>query len=925
MRHWLLNYFVHDFIPCRELRIILTTFLNSLPQYTLVQQSPRDQRIVRGLKKVVRGLKAVHYSPSRQQQAHNSNNTKSSTDLEIIDKSTWVESTASQANPLLEGLRNSVLGDDNASLDSDLSPGNSQATPEDLDDQHEQDIQYSIINESTNDWSAEDQAMSKLQYERRRLEEEEERQRAEFFTTSSMITAESSDLPSLVNQATSQDGFLSSTSDFMLSSPTVSGIVEKKQATNSKRPQLPAEYIAAMTHAAMLKAQPQENNGTKVKKYIPATIMHDMNTPDIDRHIRRIPSSKWCKASPEENPTYSKSSQNGKEGDQQQQQNQTPSIGLARKLSRKSIERRKSEKNLRDVSSQASSSVSSSAVSTPRLQSADSGSSNVNSSSSNSNSGSGGNSIVPELPPLPPATDLEAASAAATALSFKLNQQQQQQQQATQTTTSNKRIVMMMAAGKQSFEALPYDTMPAPSPEPSAKQNQGHKRRLSKKLSKIFKQQQTTDQTTSSSSSSTTTEQPPVPSTTRNILKKKASFTSAFHQKINNNNNSTTPVITTPPAATAPEPFILSQEECSSKLEVGMEDTLVIPAPALDSTSHSSGSNVEVSTPTTPNNSTPDRLQSPSTTVGRIAAELRDDDDDDIPAVELRRSSSTIENHTTDGFFKRPARGPIYLSHLVGSQPFGFESDAAVNIQELDDGDSSDSSDDNDSNDDQVVVGKLNNSSTKKRGSNAGLNRGLSLSSHVPKHIRTLSLIVEPDHLGEFTTATATNITTTKEEGQEDIISSPTSPVSASSAVVTATPTAATEAPLPPPKPTSPITGPQKSFILLYPANKLAQQLCLIERQVLFGVEWEELVDCRWRDGITESGGVQRLIQRFNAACQWVVSEIVTTETLQERTEVIRRFIRLAQVNIRPSFFPTFRYLSMWINDGLDDLLKTHT
>ncbi|KAG2216650.1 hypothetical protein INT45_010790, partial [Circinella minor] len=52
MRHWLLNYFIHDFIPCRELRIILTTFLNSLPQYTLVQQSPRDQRIVRGLKKV---------------------------------------------------------------------------------------------------------------------------------------------------------------------------------------------------------------------------------------------------------------------------------------------------------------------------------------------------------------------------------------------------------------------------------------------------------------------------------------------------------------------------------------------------------------------------------------------------------------------------------------------------------------------------------------------------------------------------------------------------------------------------------------------------------------------------------------------------------------------------------------------------------
>lgn len=64
MRHWLLNYFVHDFIPCRELRVILTSFLNSLPFHPLVKQSPRDQRIVKSLKRVVRRLKKVYYVSS---------------------------------------------------------------------------------------------------------------------------------------------------------------------------------------------------------------------------------------------------------------------------------------------------------------------------------------------------------------------------------------------------------------------------------------------------------------------------------------------------------------------------------------------------------------------------------------------------------------------------------------------------------------------------------------------------------------------------------------------------------------------------------------------------------------------------------------------------------------------------------------------
>ncbi|CAG8475176.1 17223_t:CDS:2, partial [Dentiscutata erythropus] len=64
IRHWLLNYFAYDFIPCRALRTTLTKYLNSLPSHPLVKSSPRDQRIVQGLKRVIRRLKRMYYRKS---------------------------------------------------------------------------------------------------------------------------------------------------------------------------------------------------------------------------------------------------------------------------------------------------------------------------------------------------------------------------------------------------------------------------------------------------------------------------------------------------------------------------------------------------------------------------------------------------------------------------------------------------------------------------------------------------------------------------------------------------------------------------------------------------------------------------------------------------------------------------------------------
>ncbi|KAF7726716.1 hypothetical protein EC973_008490 [Apophysomyces ossiformis] len=126
----------------------------------------------------------------------------------------------------------------------------------------------------------------------------------------------------------------------------------------------------------------------------------------------------------------------------------------------------------------------------------------------------------------------------------------------------------------------------------------------------------------------------------------------------------------------------------------------------------------------------------------------------------------------------------------------------------------------------------------------------------------------------------------------------------------------------------------RRTFILSYRSETMAQQFCLIERNVLVDIDWEEMVHCRWTKMAAKSegdeqddplgqqdyfvedagdmfytrrtrqiqlarrdreGGVEQVIKRFNAVCQWVASEIVRTKQLDERVQVVEKFIRLAQ------------------------------
>ncbi|CAG8469888.1 10661_t:CDS:2, partial [Diversispora eburnea] len=86
---------------------------------------------------------------------------------------------------------------------------------------------------------------------------------------------------------------------------------------------------------------------------------------------------------------------------------------------------------------------------------------------------------------------------------------------------------------------------------------------------------------------------------------------------------------------------------------------------------------------------------------------------------------------------------------------------------------------------------------------------------------------------------------------------------------------------------------PYKSFVLMYRSELIVKQFCLIERNLLLNVQWDELVDISWTKDDEK------------IACDWVATEIVLTRDLEERALVIEKFIRIAQKCLQLSNFAT--------------------
>ncbi|KAF9209960.1 hypothetical protein BGZ49_009236 [Haplosporangium sp. Z 27] len=147
-------------------------------------------------------------------------------------------------------------------------------------------------------------------------------------------------------------------------------------------------------------------------------------------------------------------------------------------------------------------------------------------------------------------------------------------------------------------------------------------------------------------------------------------------------------------------------------------------------------------------------------------------------------------------------------------------------------------------------------------------------------------------------------------------------------------------------------------LVLRYRSELIAQQLCLIERELLDQVQWYELVEPNWnkksastsaeaKDGNVgleneannaratpettrrvarreESQGIKNLVARFNLTCQWVSTEIVNTKDMNMRVKVIEKFIRIAHTCYNHSNFSSLIQLMLGLQaPSVSRLIKT--
>ncbi|KAJ4346548.1 Guanine nucleotide exchange factor lte1 [Didymosphaeria variabile] len=122
----------------------------------------------------------------------------------------------------------------------------------------------------------------------------------------------------------------------------------------------------------------------------------------------------------------------------------------------------------------------------------------------------------------------------------------------------------------------------------------------------------------------------------------------------------------------------------------------------------------------------------------------------------------------------------------------------------------------------------------------------------------------------------------------------------------------------------SPVAEPPHfPFILAYDSETLAQQFTIIEKDALDEIDWRELIELRWKQSspqisdwvqylrTQEARGVDVVIARFNLVVKWAVSEIVLTESIEERARCIVKYIHIASHTRRLRNYATMYQLTI--------------
>ena len=107
-------------------------------------------------------------------------------------------------------------------------------------------------------------------------------------------------------------------------------------------------------------------------------------------------------------------------------------------------------------------------------------------------------------------------------------------------------------------------------------------------------------------------------------------------------------------------------------------------------------------------------------------------------------------------------------------------------------------------------------------------------------------------------------------------------------------------------KPADAVEAKHLPFILGFDSELLAQQFTILEKEALKEVDWQDLVELRWQNTTAsptnwvnylmsqDSLGIDLVTARFNIMVKWALSEIVMTESIQERALTIMKYIHVA-------------------------------
>ncbi|CEI98535.1 hypothetical protein RMCBS344292_12642 [Rhizopus microsporus] len=925
LRHWLSNYFVHDFIGNYNLRKLLTDFLNKLARHPLVKTSPRDQRIVKTLKRVVRRLKKLYYTrssaasrvkiiappPPTFEQEQMGELVRAKLSQNVIRRKTAIRvdmsgdhhgnmavQDARYAPVVVVGsvnMKTSMIesGVDCASKSSQLRRYPSQVSaPSVATAQHpEESLSYHRYDKSAAEMpeaetksrrassiasaASEDSLESEISAGKT-IPDETDDEDCQSHLQDSFTEYDEHDLHWLREQQETIEYFKAlakqqeEEKEQHLSDEN--GAESSKDDTKTKPSELAnliKSDITSENSAPPSPITPNDNstaNEHSVRRIPSEKWCRDSTTDDnrrskqesdINEHsVRRIPSEKWCRDSTTDDNRRSKQESDISkalpeellkelEPEEDTVTRSTSPLGLSRKLSKKSIERRKSEKNFQDIVSGRSSAVSSTATS-PHLI------------------GTGSNRDVPEMPPLSPEMFGDGIPVAVSNSKKKTLKKKKSGLKKKSSFQSSKNGVEESA---DTFAAIPYEQTEDLSQEQTKHQDIGSnqpskspsKRKLTKAISKVFKQSQPED----------TTKDEPVSSP----------------QSFPNESN----------VRSASEENVKENE----KQEVGGRFVSLI-AEQLRSNISRDDFDIDCECRKCTGNKN-------STEICKRFSVMLIPDEERRRSFELRRRrgasvdmGNRMPAHPLDDPFSNQRssktfnNGPVYLGQLDTKsiiESCAGNKGTSTTIPRIVD----------DSDDDHSTVSFTPSEKSIQTEGQAGSSRAgraSMVSSSNPRRSKIMELDIPPVSPGD---ETYNGVGRSVIEG----INVPQHITSRGSS--------------------------GKSFIMSYRTSKLASQFCFIERDVLIKVGWEELIHCKWTkmdadgkinpnyaeprdDALFDDGmnttaisytrqsekrraqgqGIEHVIQRFNTVCQWVSSEIVRTKNINDRVKLIEKFIRLA-------------------------------